>query len=146
MWKPGITSWAQNVDYYQPALVAVTNYDDAPISYSSTSRYLTAYTDVDKNASAPASHQAPGYLGKPSAGVDETLDWKFDSLANNVRVGPVTVIDQVFGLNGNWATLCELKPVVISLAVAQVMRAWSPIWAAMWSIRPATVCPSPVSS
>lgn len=108
--------WAQNVDYYQPALVAVTNYDDAPISYSSTSRYLTAYTDVDKNASAPASHQAPGYLGKPSAGVDETLDWKFDSMANNVRVGPVTVIDQVFGLNGNWATLCELKPVVISLA------------------------------
>lgn len=116
MWKPGITSWAQNVDYYQPALVAVTNYDDAPISYSSTSRYLTAYTDVDKNASAPASHQAPGYLGKPYAGVDETLDWKFDSMANNVRVGPVTVIDQVFGLNGNWATLCELKPVVISLA------------------------------
>lgn len=28
----------------------------------------------------------------------------------------MTVIDQVSGLNGNWATLCELKPVVISLA------------------------------
>lgn len=47
--------WAQNADYYQPALVAVTNYNADPISYSSASRYLTAYTDEDKNASAPAS-------------------------------------------------------------------------------------------
>lgn len=108
--------WAQNADYYQPALVAVTNYNADPISYSSASRYLTAYTDADKNASAPASQQAPGYLRQPSAGADETLDWNFDSLANTVSVGPVTVIDQVYGLNGNWATLCELKPVVISLA------------------------------
>lgn len=108
--------WAQNADYYQPALVAVTNYNADPISYSSASRYLTAYTDADKNASAPASQQAPGYLRQPSAGADETLDWNFDSLANTVSVGPVTVIDQVSGLNGNWATLCELKPVVISLA------------------------------
>lgn len=38
-----------------------------PISYSSASRYLTAYTDADKNASAPASQQAPGYLRQPSA-------------------------------------------------------------------------------
>ena len=106
--------WAQNADYYQPALVAVTNYNADPISYSSASRYLTAYTDEDKNASAPASQQAPGYLGKPSAGADETLDWNFDSAANTVSVGPVTVIDQVYGLNGNWATLCELKPIVAS--------------------------------
>lgn len=72
-----------------------------PISYSSASRYLTAYTDADKNASAPASQQAPGYLRQPSAGADETLDWSFDSTANTVSVGPVTVIDQVSGLNGN---------------------------------------------
>lgn len=26
----------------------------------------------------------------------------------------MTVIDQVYGLNGNWATLCELKPIVAS--------------------------------
>ena len=108
--------WAQNADYYQPALAAATKYDAAPIGYSSASRYLTAYTDADKNASAPASHQAPGYLGQPSAGADGTFDWSFDSTANTVSVGPVTVIDQVSGLNGNWATLCELKPVVISLA------------------------------
>ena len=108
--------WAQNADYYQPALVAVTNYNADPISYSSASRYLTAYTDADKNASAPASQQAPGYLRQPSAGADGTFDWSFDSTANTVSVGPVTVIDQVYGLNGNWATLCELKPVVISLA------------------------------
>lgn len=50
----------------------------------------------------------------PSAGADETLDWNFDSAANTVSVGPVTVIDQVYGLNGNWATLCELKPIVAS--------------------------------
>lgn len=30
--------WAQNADYYQPALVAVTNYNADPISYSSASR------------------------------------------------------------------------------------------------------------
>lgn len=108
--------WAQNADYYRPALVAATKYDAAPISYSSTSRYLTAYTDADPNASAPASQQADGYLRQPSAGADETLGWKFDSAANTVSVGPVTVIDQVFGLNGNWATLCELKPMVLSLA------------------------------
>lgn len=108
--------WAQNADYYQPALAAATKYDAAPIGYASASRYLTAYTDADKNASAPASQQAPGYLRQPSAGADGTFDWSFDSTANTVSVGPVTVIDQVYGLNGNWATLCELKPVVISLA------------------------------
>ena len=59
--------WAQNADYYQPALAAATKYNAAPIGYSSASRYLTAYTDADKNASAPASHQASGYLGQPSA-------------------------------------------------------------------------------
>ena len=108
--------WAQNADCYQPALVAATKYDAAPITYASTSRYLTAYTHADKNATAPAASRAPGYLGSPSAAPDETLDWAFDAAAGTVSVGPVTVIDRVSGLRGNWATLCGLEPVTLSLA------------------------------
>ncbi|HIV29593.1 MAG TPA: hypothetical protein IAB20_01615 [Candidatus Pullichristensenella excrementipullorum] len=80
--------WAQNADCYQPALVAATKYDAAPITYASTSRYLTAYTHADKNATAPAASRAPGYLGSPSAAPDETLDWAFDAAAGTVSVGP----------------------------------------------------------
>jgi hypothetical protein len=101
--------WAQNADYYQPALVAVTEYNSTPVSYSSDNKiYLTHYVDVDREAESAHASTVPGYLNQPSDVEDETFDWVFDESNSTVSVGPVTVVDKVVGLNGNWATLCTV--------------------------------------
>lgn len=110
--------WAQNADYYQPALVAATEYDSSPISYSSDNDiYLTHYVDAEREpADGAGSSEVPGYLNQPAAAADETFDWVFDEETYTVSIGPVTVVDEVTGLNGNWATLCTVEPITISLA------------------------------
>lgn len=110
--------WAQNADYYQPALVAATEYDSSPISYSSDNDiYLTHYVDAEREpADGAGSSEVPGYLNQPAAAADETFDWVFDEETDTVSIGPVTVVDEVTGLNGNWATLCTVEPITISLA------------------------------
>ena len=55
--------WAQNADYYQPALVAATTYNNSPISYSSSNVYLAHYVDAEKEPTNGAgSSEVPGYL------------------------------------------------------------------------------------
>ena len=111
--------WAQNADYFQPALVAATAYDEGrvQVSYSSdNSIYLTHYVDADPNASSAALSTVPGWLNQPSAASDEAFDWVFDEDAGTVSIGPITVVDEVTGLNGNWATLCTVEPITIELA------------------------------
>lgn len=110
--------WAQNADYFQPALAAATEYDDSPISYSSVNDiYLTHYVDAEREpADGAGSSEVPGYLNQPAAAADETFDWVFDEEPDTVSIGPVTVVDEVTGLNGNWATLCTVEPITISLA------------------------------
>ena len=110
--------WAQNADYYQPALVANTAYDDAPISYSSTNDiYLTHYVDAEREpVNGAGSNEVSGYLNQPAAAADEIFDWAFDEDTDIVSIGPITVVDKVTGLNGNWATLCTVEPITIALA------------------------------
>ena len=111
--------WAQNADYFQPALVAATAYDEGrvQVSYSSdNSIYLTHYVDADPNASSAALSTVPGWLNQPSAASGEAFDWVFDEDAGTVSIGPITVVDEVTGLNGNWATLCTVEPITIELA------------------------------
>ena len=101
--------WAQNADYYQPALVAATVYDADPIAYGSSDVYLTHYVDVDKNAASAGSANVAGYLKQPATASDRDFIWQFDGEKKTVTIGDNTVVDQVEGLNGNWATLCRLK-------------------------------------
>ena len=114
--------WAQNADYYQPALVATTEYDNGrtPVSYSSGNNiYLTHYVDENKDATSAALSTVPGYLKQPTDAANETFDWAFDETKGTVTIGPVTVVDDVTGLNGNWATLCTVppeEPITIALA------------------------------
>lgn len=114
--------WAQNADYYQPALVANTTLDAdrTPVSYSSENDiFLTHYVDSDKEATSAHSDEVKGYLQQPAAAADDVFNWTYDENANTVSIGPMTVIDNVSNLQGNWATLCKVKPdepMTISLA------------------------------
>lgn len=57
-----ITLWAENADFYQPALALATQYDSAPISYSDDSVYLVRYTDENRDASEATISKALGCL------------------------------------------------------------------------------------
>ena len=120
-----ISLWAQNADYYQPALVAPTTYDASPIAYSSESVYLTHYVDADKEAENASEATVSGYLTQPNTTAAKTFDWEFDSNTNSVIITPEgngtpTTVSEVTNLNGNWATLCTAEKASITIALADI--------------------------
>ena len=109
--------WAQNADYYQPALVANTDYNSTPIQYDSDGIYLTHYVHEDKHATSATDHTVPGYLTQPSvADAGQSFAWDFDPERGAVSIGPATEVAGVSHLNGNWATLCKEPSITLSLA------------------------------
>ena len=108
--------WAQNADYYQPALVAATQYNGNPISYSSDENYLVWYTDEDREAQSASSSAAVGFLHVPQDKEDGTFSWSYDAASSAVSIGDIAYVDQVTGLNGNWATLGTQESITIAPA------------------------------
>lgn len=100
-----ITLWAQNADYFQPALVAATQYDNAPITYQSENTYLVCYTAESRDATEVTSYNAKAYLDLTKEA--ETFDWSY--VANKLSIEG-TEVAAVEGLKGNWATLYTPAP------------------------------------
>ena len=101
-----ISLFAQNDDYYQPALVSATANDNGrtPVTYASSSSHMVHYVDENRDALLAGSSNAPGYLSLPSASADKIFDWSFDSQSMTVSAGPAT-INVERALHGNWAAL-----------------------------------------
>jgi uncharacterized repeat protein (TIGR02543 family) len=100
-----INLWAENDDYYQPALVAATEYDNGriPVTYSSGDTYLVTYTDSNTAAAEAGSYEADAYLDI-TAEKTATLNWNQVTLTPKDNESP----------KGNWATLQSSVPVTIS--------------------------------
>lgn len=98
---------AVNEDYYQPALTATTEYDDDPITYSSSDKYLICYTDDDKNSAAASSNKVKGYLGSPYSTDSIEMEWDYENNEITLTLdGSNKVIDtDDFDINGNWAVI-----------------------------------------
>ncbi|MCD8036239.1 MAG: S-layer homology domain-containing protein [Clostridiales bacterium] len=109
---------AVNDDYYQPALVATTTYEDDPITYSSSDTYLICYTDTDKDATAANSSIAAGYLGSPYTSDNIDVKWAYSNYNLTLTLNEnETVIDtSVIGdVEGNWAVLAKTETVTYTV-------------------------------
>ena len=100
-----ITLWAENADFYQPALALATQYDSAPISYSDDSVYLVRYTDENRDASEATISKALGCLDIASAN-SISIDFK-----EILTAAP----------RGNWATLYRPAPTTGDLTVSKTV-------------------------
>lgn len=97
-----VNLWAQNVDYFQPALVANTEYDNAPIKYSSIKMPLIYYKDTTPNTTTATATTAKAQLNVPSEDA-ETYDWVFaDGI---LKINNKNAVTGLTTLAGNWATL-----------------------------------------
>ena len=100
-----ITLWAENADFYQPALALATQYDSAPISYSDDSVYLVRYTDENRDASEATISKALGCLDIASA---DSISIDFKEI---LTAAP----------RGNWATLYRPAPTTGDLTVSKTV-------------------------
>ncbi|MGI6021194.1 MAG: InlB B-repeat-containing protein [Lachnospiraceae bacterium] len=107
-----INLFAQNYDYYQRALVGITEYDANPITYSSDKVYLISYEDENRDADGASSSEAAGYLKWDDAETTKTFEWNNAENILSIDGKEIRVSDN---LNGNWATLfSEPKKITIS--------------------------------
>jgi len=106
-----ISLLAINYDYFQPALVAITEYDREPITYGSKEKYLISYVDENKEATTATSSEAKGYLNLEDGQVAEIVGWNYSESKlsiNGYKVGTVE------NMNGNWATLYSTPTITVS--------------------------------
>lgn len=101
-----ITLWALNADFHQPALVAATQYDDSPVSYSSYKSYLVRYTDENIAVAMASTAVAAGQLDA-SLSDSVTVDWSFSNsvLALTLNGNNYNFTTDTTAITGNWATL-----------------------------------------
>lgn len=103
--------WAQNYDYFQPALVAVTEYDESPITYESDDTYLVFYTDENGEATEATSGEVKSCLKWAKEQTTENVEWSYSD-------GELSVANYenrtVENLKGNWATLYSTPTITVS--------------------------------
>ena len=97
-----ISLWAQTPDNTKSALLDVTGEDKDPISYSSSSIYLTV-NELDSTAN--------GWLERPAEAVDKKFSYVLESIlkidGNTVFAAPQETV-------GNWATLYKIPAITVS--------------------------------
>ncbi len=103
--------WAQNYDYFQPALVAVTEYDESPITYESNDTYLVFYTDENGEATEATSGEVKSCLKWAKEQTTENVEWSYSDGELSVANYESRTVEN---LKGNWATLYSTPTIAIS--------------------------------
>ena len=108
-----ISLWAQNYDFFQPALVVTTEYDDNPITYKSDDKYLVSYVDENQEAAAATSSEAKGCLEWGNEQTAQSLAWGYAENKLSINGYEIGTVDN---MNGNWATLYSAPKITVSYA------------------------------